>query len=137
MTGHTGGEGPEAPGPSQGVVRVLVVDDDPRVRAALAAELAAVGFDPTVVGPERLTADADRATGSDSAPWDVALVDVALPSVTAGLALIADLAAELPVVALSINGAAREAALEAGATAYLEKDGDIDRLVHTLHASRR
>jgi CheY-like chemotaxis protein len=124
-------------------LRVLVVDDNPRVRAAMTTELTAVGWHPTALGPEWLpghTADPspDPNTGPDHDPgnltgeFDVALVDVALPTVTDGLALITRLVTQLPVVAFSINGAAHDAALGAGADSYLEKDGDTDRLLHAL-----
>jgi CheY-like chemotaxis protein len=129
-------------------LRVLVVDDDARVRAAITAELIAGGCEPTTTAPEHITRRStaettDNATDlTDAAPVDVsqvdvALVDVALPTVAAGLALIEALSATVPVVAISINGAARTAALSAGAVAYLEKDGDTDRLLHTLHTATR
>jgi CheY-like chemotaxis protein len=111
---------------------VLVVDDDPRVRLAMGAELTAVGWHPTAIGPDQLTVTDDEGIATE---FDVALVDVALPTVTAGLTAIAALALELPVVAFSINGASRDAALTAGASAYLEKDGDTDRLLDTLHSA--
>jgi CheY-like chemotaxis protein len=131
------------PDTTQGVgMRVLVIDDDPRVRAAMTAELTAVGWHPTALGPEWLRArdtDPDTRPGEDhgglAAEFDVALVDVALPSVADGLALITRLVTELPVVAFSINGAAHDAALGAGAGCYLEKDGDTDRLLRALHVA--
>ena len=110
--------------------RVLVIDDDPRVQAAMTAELTAVGWHPTAVGPQQLPPRQALASA-----FDVALIDVALPTVADGLTLITDLGAEIPIVAFSINGAAREAALTAGATAYLEKDGDTDRLLQTLRSA--
>ena len=113
-------------------LRVLVVDDDPRVRLAISAELAAAGCRPTAIGPGQLTAATDEAI---RAAHDVILIDVALPTVTAGLDLITALASGVPVIAFSINGAAREAALTAGAHAYLEKDGDTDRLLETLRTA--
>ena len=116
---------PTAPRPP----RVLVVDDDARVRAALGAELTAAGCRVEALAPDDLAAGTRRPSETD-----VALVDVALPAVDTGLALIRRLSATLPVVAFSINGAACAAALAAGAAAYLEKDGDTDRLLRTLHA---
>lgn len=117
--------------------RVLVVDDDPRVRSAMTAELAAAGCRPTAAAPEDLPNDPWDALDPeqiDVALVDVALVDVALPTVADGLALIRQLSSAVRVVAISINGAARTQALAAGARAYLEKDGDTDRLLRTLHA---
>ena len=60
---------------------------------------------------------------------------MALPTVTDGLVLINRLVRQLPVVAFSINGAARTAALGAGAAPYLEKDGDTDRLLRVLRTA--
>jgi CheY-like chemotaxis protein len=123
-------------------LRVLVVDDDPRVRAAMATELTAVGWHPTALGPEWLPGqDAGPRTGPSTgngdlaSEFDVVLIDVALPTVAHGLELITRLVTQLPVVAFSINGAARTAALDAGAASYLEKDGDTDRLLHALHSA--
>jgi CheY-like chemotaxis protein len=113
-------------------LRVLLVDDDPRVRAAMVAELTGAGWRPTAVGPRQLTEHHRADVATD---FDVALVDVALPSVTEGLAMIADLAVRIPVVAFSINGAARDEALAAGAAAYREKDGDTDLLLRSLRAA--
>jgi CheY-like chemotaxis protein len=111
-------------------LRVLVVDDDPRVQAAMTAELTAVGWYPTAVGPQQLPPRHTLAS-----QFDVALVDAAVPTVSAGQKVITDLGAAIPVVAFSINGAARGAALTAGATAYQEKDGDTDRLLQTLQSA--
>jgi CheY-like chemotaxis protein len=124
MSSHAGDEKRE--------LWVLVVDDDPRVRLAMAAELTAVGWHPTAVGPDQLTLTDHEEQATE---FDVALVDVALPTVTAGLTVITALALEIPVVAFSINGASRDAALAAGASAYLEKDGNTDRLLDVLHSA--
>jgi CheY-like chemotaxis protein len=108
----------------------------------MTTELTAVGWQPTAIGPEWLPdLDTDQATEDDprdgtlAGEFDVALVDVALPTVTDGLALITRLVTQLPVVAFSINGAAHDAALGAGASSYLEKDGDTDRLLHALRTA--
>ena len=124
--------GPDAPRP----LRVLVVDDDPRVRAAMTAELTAARCRPTTTAPNDLASPpAESRSPRPSTGIDVALVDVALPTPASGLALIEQLSATLPVVAFSINGASRDAAIAAGATAYLEKDGDTDRLLHALQTA--
>ena len=109
--------------------RILVVDDDPRVRAALRAELASVGCRPTAVSPNRLR------QGERLGDLDLALVDVSPPSTARGLTVITRLAALLPVVALSIDGALKDAALHAGAAHYLEKDGDADHLLRVLRTT--
>ncbi len=100
-------------------VRVLIADDDRRVRTALAELLtAAPGFQVTATrGPE--LAD-DPAVGL---PADVAVVDILMPDPAAGLELVRLLSGHyrIPVVALSAQASLRGAALAAGATAFLDK----------------
>jgi DNA-binding response OmpR family regulator len=116
-------------------LRVLVVDDDPRVQAAMDVELTAAGVQATTIAPRWPPTDDDVDLARE---FDVALVDVALPTVQHGIAVITELAREIPVVAFSIDGASRQVALTAGAAAYLEKDGDTDRLLETLrHTNSR
>lgn len=110
---------------------VLLVDDDPRVLAALARLLAAHDV-PALAAADAVTAVALAAHGAD-----VALVDTQLPSAGDGLALIGDLAGRLPVVATSVDSGLRHAALCAGATAFAEKDGQGDALVRLLHHAAR
>ena len=110
-------------------LRVLVVDDDTRVQSGL-RQLLATTPDVELAAAAASLSEAHQALAA--AEVDVALVDVRLPTSEAGLALIRELAEVLPVVALSINGAARREALAAGAGAYLEKDGDPDALVAAL-----
>ncbi|MGN6088933.1 MAG: response regulator, partial [Actinomycetales bacterium] len=97
--------------------RVLLVDDDPRVRAALTDLLTASGYD--VVTADSADS-ADSAASAYAAP-DVAVVDVHLPKRSVGVDAISALKAQgCPVIALSINSSGRAAALEAGAVAYVE-----------------
>jgi DNA-binding NarL/FixJ family response regulator len=111
-------------------LRLLVVDDDPRVRRALQGALSDVD------GLELLavcgSASELRARGTGRRP-DVVLLDVHLPDAGTGLALLGELArAAVPVVAMSAAGGARRAALAAGAAAFVEKDGATDALVAAL-----
>ena len=111
--------------------RVLIVEDDPRVRSALSGLLtASEGL--CVVGVAATGRDALDARG-----WlDVALVDVRLPDLEDGLLVIRTLAAEgHPVVALSASAAARAASIAAGARAFFEKDSHPDALLAALHQS--
>ena len=108
------------------VHRVLVVDDDPRVRAAVRALLDGTG-DLTVVAAAATPDQARAALAATGA--DCALVDVRLP---AGLDLIGELATRMPVVAFSVSGASRVPAVRAGAAAFVEKDGRADRLLEAL-----
>jgi DNA-binding NarL/FixJ family response regulator len=103
-------------------LRVLVLDDDPRVRAGLCRLLEATPD--LVVVPLGTHAD-------------VALVDVDLPDRAAVTARVRALAGGVPVVALSLDGAARDAALASGARAFVEKDGAPEALLTALHAAAR
>ena len=50
----------------------------------------------------------------------------------AGLDLIGELATRVPVVAFSVSGAPGAQALQAGAAAFVEKDGHAGRLLQAL-----
>jgi DNA-binding NtrC family response regulator len=109
-------------------VRVLVVDDDPRVRAALGQTIA---LESDLV---LLAAVGDHTAAlawAESADPSVALIDVVLSDDTSGLALIR-LLAQRPgwaVVAMSLHSGLRGAALAAGAASFVEKSGDIDAVL--------
>ncbi len=111
--------------------RVLIVEDDPRVRSAL-SELLTASEGLCVVGIAATAGDA-----LDAGDWlDVALVDVRLSDLEDGLLVIRKLAAEgHPVVALSASAAARAASIAAGARAFFEKDSHPDALLAALHQS--
>lgn len=114
-------------------LRVLVVDDDARVRGALRRLLE------DVTEFECLAVDSDQAsrlvTWSSTVP-DVAVVD--LPSTPgAGTVLVERLASLLPVVVLSMSGVTRVAALAAGAFRFVEKDGDVGALVAAIRSAVR
>lgn len=113
-------------------VRVLVVDDDPRVRAGLAGALGAtagLALAAATGSPARALALAEAGEA------DVALVDALLPRMADGVALVRRLSPQLPVVAISLDGTRRRALLAAGAVAYVEKDGSLDSLVATLRTA--
>jgi DNA-binding NarL/FixJ family response regulator len=117
-------------------VRVLVAEDDPRVRAALRAFLSASP------GVEVVGAAGDAAAAlelaRDQGPT-VALVDVLLPEAADGLALLRALTRELgiPAIAISIHGGLRSAALAAGAHQFLDKDRPPDVLLAALRSAPR
>jgi DNA-binding NarL/FixJ family response regulator len=119
---------------SQRPVRLLVVDDDPRVRQAIAGTVA-LEADLMIVAEAN-----DAATAlsmADGADPSVALVDVLLPDGATGLALVRRLD-ERPgcaVVAMSVRGGLRQAALSAGAVAFVEKGGDIDALLTAVRGA--
>ena len=109
-------------------LQVLIVDDDTRVLAAMSNLLHTESV-------ETVTADSSTAARRRvaHARFDLALIDILLPGPADGLVLVADLVPRMPVIATSINPALRCAALAAGATAFAEKDGLTDDLLHLIH----
>jgi two-component system response regulator DesR len=116
------------------VIRLLVVDDDARVRVALRRTIA-IEADLVIVAEaaDALSASA-RARSLD--PY-VALVDVILPDEPTGLRLVSALSqpAGCAVVAMSVRSGIRRAALAAGAFAFVEKDGDVDAILSAVRAA--
>jgi DNA-binding NtrC family response regulator len=116
-------------------IRLLVVDDDARIRTAI-GHTVALEDDLVVVGEARGAADA-RALALETRPA-VALVDVFLPDESSGLRLIHDLRHDpgCAVVAMSVRGAVRSAALKAGAASFIEK-GEIDAVLALVRRAGR
>jgi DNA-binding NarL/FixJ family response regulator len=114
-------------------IRLLVVDDDARVRTAI-GQTVALESDLLVVGEARGSVDA-LALALDTDPA-VALVDVFLPDEASGLRLIRDIGRRpgCAVVAMSLRGAVRRAALAAGAVSFVEKD-DIEAMLARVRAA--
>jgi DNA-binding NarL/FixJ family response regulator len=101
-------------------IRVLIVEDDPRVRAALRSFLSACpGFE---VAGDAADASAALEMARERVP-SVVLLDVLLPGAREGLGLLRVLAREarIPVVAMSIDGELGHSAVEAGACCFLDK----------------
>jgi CheY-like chemotaxis protein len=115
-------------------IRLLVADDDPRVRTAI-AETIALEADLIMVAAAADAAVALALAGS--AGPSVALVDVLLPDEATGLALIRSLVQRpgCAVVAMSVRGGLRRAALAAGAVAFVEKGSDIDAVLDAIRAA--
>lgn len=111
-------------------LRILIVEDDPRVRTALRAFLSEGGFE--VVG-DAATAATALQMARERAP-DVVLVDVLTTHGPDGIELLRTLTGELriPAVAISIHGGVRGDALAAGAYSFLDKDSAPELLVATL-----
>jgi CheY-like chemotaxis protein len=122
---------PWAEGPP---VRLLVVDDDPRVRAAIAQTVSGED-DLTLVGECSDALGAVAMAGNVFA--SVALVDLLLPNRRIGLDLVRSLAGTFgcAVVAMSVRGGLRDDALAAGAFAFVEKGGDIDAVLTAVRAA--
>jgi DNA-binding NarL/FixJ family response regulator len=112
--------------------RVLVIDDDARVRTALCALLVS---STDLVPTEAATAADARAAADRDGSFDVAVIDVRLPDAATGLALIRQVARSTPVVAISVSSSHRPDALAAGAAAFLDKDGRPDLLLAAVNAA--
>jgi DNA-binding NarL/FixJ family response regulator len=117
-----------------GPIRVLVVDDDSRVRAALCQTIA-------IEADLLMVADAATALAAldlaEHANPSVALVDVLLPDDSIGLSLVHNLAQrqDCAVIALSVQSGLRLDALAAGAVDFVEKGGDIDALLRAIRCA--
>ncbi len=114
-------------------IRLLVVDDDARVRAAIGRTIMLEPDLVLVAAARDATSALAMAAASDPA---VALLDVLLPDEASGLNLIRGLARNprCAVVAMSVRGAVRTAALAAGAVAFVEKD-DVDALLTQVRSA--
>ena len=122
-----------APGP---VIRVMVVDDHPLVRSAVAKAFAGDGM---VVVAEASTAEEALALAPEVAP-DILLLDIALPGMS-GVELVRELAPRLPgtkIVMLTMSSNDRDVAeaMRYGASGYLTKDLSPDALARSLRATQ-
>jgi len=117
-----------------GPIRVLIVEDDPRVRTGLRRFLSASsGFDVVGDAGSALTA---LTLARERAPA-VALIDVLMPEARDGLGLLRVLTGELgiPAVAISIQGGLRTSVLAAGAYQFLDKDSAPELILAALRAA--
>jgi DNA-binding NarL/FixJ family response regulator len=117
-------------------LRVLIVDDDARVRRALRG-LIACSADLTVVGEAGSTRSAKR-LDLELLP-DVVVLDLLLPQPPEGMQVLRELRGrDRPVVAISGMGELGPQAMVAGAHAFLEKHGrDVDDLLDMIRAAYR
>jgi DNA-binding NarL/FixJ family response regulator len=127
-----GSPGPVSCGPGR-PIRLLVADDDARVRAAIGQTIA------LEAGLVMVAAAADAAAAlalAERTGPSVALVDVLFPDEATGLALVHSLGQrpDCAVVAMSMRGGLRRAALAAGAVSFAEKD-DIDAVLDAVRAA--
>jgi two-component system KDP operon response regulator KdpE len=117
------------------MTRVLVVDDEPQIRRALAINLRARGYDvveaPT--GEDALVAAADRHP-------DVVVLDLGLPGID-GIEVVEGIRgwSTVPIVVLSVRDAEADkvAALDAGADDYVTKPLGMDELLARMRAALR
>ena len=114
--------------------RVLVVDDDARVRQGLRALLTS-SYGLAVAGEASSAPDALRA--DEQLVPDVVVLDLLLPTAEEGLEVLRRLVARgREVVALTIRVQLRQAALDAGAAAFVEKGVSPDALLEVLRSGR-
>lgn len=111
---------------------VLVIDDDPDIREALRLILEAYGYGVQTSGdPRQVLAQLER----EELP-SVILLDMRMPEMS-GEEFLAALRAmplprPVPVVVLSGDPSARNAARSAGATDFLAKPAEVEELLDTL-----
>jgi len=117
--------------------RILIVDDDPDFRAALAAHLAARDFHVQEAGD---AASGVRALRGDR-ELDAVILDLRLPDQPGerALAEMKRLRPEVPVLVLTGYGSIETAMAtgSAGAYRYFEKPADFEELERSLHDARR
>ncbi|MEZ0485330.1 response regulator [Fibrella aquatica] len=117
--------------------RVLVIDDDPRNIFALTATLKAKGFDCLSC----LGAQEALALLQTDEPIDAILIDMMMPDMDGYEAIprIKNIPSRRDTPILSVTAQAmvgdREKCLQAGATEYVAKPIDVDRLIHLLSSS--
>jgi two-component system KDP operon response regulator KdpE len=117
------------------VARILVVDDEPQIRRALAVNLRARGYevDLAATGEDGLRA------ASAHHP-DLVLLDLGLPGID-GSEVVRGLRgwSRVPIIVLSVRDAESEkvAALDAGADDYVTKPFGMDELLARLRAALR
>jgi|KBSSwiStaDraftv2_1062776.scaffolds.fasta_scaffold126895_3 DNA-binding NarL/FixJ family response regulator len=117
-------------------IRVLIADDDARVRTALRSFLSASpGFD--VVGEAGTSALAVELVRQHTPA--VAIVGIAPLCAPEGLDVLRAITRELriPAVAMSTQAALRRPALAAGACRFLQNDTSLDALLQALRAAVR
>ncbi len=110
--------------------KVLVVDNDARVRAALCA---LIGSSPGLSVAGEASSRSGAFEANQALGPNVVVLDILLPAAEDGLEVLQQLAATGgAVVALSIREDLRTAALAAGAAAFVEKYAGPDALLEAL-----
>jgi DNA-binding NarL/FixJ family response regulator len=119
-----------------GQLRVMVVDDHPLVRSAVAR--AVIAAEMTIVA-EASTAEEALSLAPQVAP-DILLLDIALPGMS-GLEMLRELGPRLPatkIVLLTVSSSDRDVAeaMRYGASGYLTKDLSPEALARSLRATQ-
>jgi two-component system KDP operon response regulator KdpE len=116
-------------------MRILVVDDEPQIRRALAVNLEARGYEVDVAPTGE---DALRLAAAHHP--DAVLLDLGLPGI-GGIDVISGLRgwSQVPIVVLTVRDGERDkvAALDAGADDYVTKPFGMDELLARLRAVLR
>ena len=117
------------------MTRVLLVDDEVRIRRTLGTDLRARGYEVDLAGSGREALDLTRT----NAP-DVVLLDLGLPD-RDGVEVIDGLrsTSQVPIIVLSVRGEQvdKVRALDAGADDYVTKPFGMDELLARLRAALR
>lgn len=117
------------------MTRVLVVDDEPQIRRALATNLSTRGYevDLAATGEDALLLAAEHRP-------DVVVLDLGLPGID-GIEVVAGLRGwtDVPIIVLSVRDseADKVAALDAGADDFVTKPFGMDELLARLRAAVR
>jgi two-component system KDP operon response regulator KdpE len=119
-----------------GVMRVLVVDDEPAIRRFLRAGLGAQGYVITELETGSPAIDVARRGGTDLIVLDLGLPDIDGLEV---IRRIREARSAVPIVVLSSRGdeAAKVEALDLGADDYVTKPFGIDELLARIRAALR
>lgn len=115
--------------------RVLVVDDEPQIRRALATNLRARGYQVDLAGSGEQAVD----IAAKHRP-DVVILDLGLPGI-GGVEVVRSLRGwtDIPIVVLSVRNAEADKveALDAGADDYVTKPFGMDELLARMRAALR
>jgi CheY-like chemotaxis protein len=113
---------------------VLVVDDDPDLRTALAELISAAGYHVLTATNGR-----DAVVLAAEHPPRLVLLDLVVPVMDghAALAALRDLPTRIPVVCMSASLRARAAAEQHAVAGYLEKPVGVDELLRVSPAATR
>lgn len=106
----------------------LIVDDDPGILCVYELALADLGFTPILVSDSREAVEQARVHRPE-----LIILDQRMPGLT-GVELAQQLKAfgPIPLIMVSAGRNVQEAALSAGATAWLEKPFDVDDLIRII-----